>query len=117
MPAPRQRLDQLARARQRLDLVEPLLEQLALELAQLIAVLALGLLAGERGDDLIAAHADVAVAAPGGDLVAVAGECPLPGQRVLVDGVDQGSVDVEESDLGHGRALPASRARNRGADR
>jgi hypothetical protein len=46
------------------------------------------------GDDLVAAHADVAVDAPDGDVLVVLA-ARVPGDRVLVVGVDEIAVDVE----------------------
>lgn len=61
--------------------------------------LAGGLLAGfsDQGrDELVATHADVPVDFPELDGVAVSAERPVSGDRVLVVGVNQGAVDVED---------------------
>src|SRR6185312_4766885 len=71
--------------------------------ADLVALLPLGLLARQGGDDLVAAHADVAVDFPDLNGVAVGSQGPVPGEGVLVVGVDQGPVDVED----HGQRLRA----------
>ena len=73
--------------------------------AELVAVGVLGLLAEQRRDELVAAHADVAVDLPDRRPVAMLAEGAVPGDRVLVVGVDQGAVDVE-----HDRRLAAHQA-------
>ena len=71
-------------------------EQRVLGGADLVAVLGVEALAGEVGHELVAAHPDRAVTAPDGDRDAVQAKRAIPGQRVLVVGVDERAVDVED---------------------
>jgi len=73
-------------------------------LAQRLAQVVVDLLVQHRGNELIAAHADVAVDLPGRHLVAVGVEGALPGDRVVVVGVDERAVDVENQGERHPRA-------------
>ena len=58
--------------------------------------------AQEHRHQLVAALADLRADGLEGDVVAVVAERLLPGLGVHVDGVDQGSVDVEDHGFGHG---------------
>ena len=53
----------------------------------------------ERCDELVAAHADVAVDAPDRQHDVVLRERAEPRERVLVVGVDERAVDVEDGDV------------------
>ena len=106
--------DQLARARERLDLADQLAVERALCRADVVALLALELLAAERLDELVAAHPDVPVDAPDRQQHPVLAEGPVPGDRVLVVGVDERAVDVEDRCGWHPATLPAERSPKRG---
>ena len=87
---------------QRLVLVQP-------ALAQVVAVALLDLVAGDGGDELVAAHADGAVDLPQRHVDVEAAEGPRPREGVVVGGVDQGAVDVEQDGVvtwAHAGALP-----------
>jgi hypothetical protein len=56
---------------------------------------------------VVAAHADVAVDAPDRQRLAVLAERAKPGQRVLVVGVDERAVDVEDGRGRHVIPLPS----------
>ena len=60
-----------------------------------------------------AAHADLAMDAPDGDIDALGVEGLLPGQHVLVDAVDQRPVEVEQKDGldAHGSGSSSGRRR------
>ena len=73
---------------------------------QLVAALPFDVFPGECADDLVSAHADVPVDAPEGENDAVAAESPIPRDDVVVIGVDEGPVDVEDRCWGHGAKLP-----------
>jgi hypothetical protein len=88
--------DELARALERLHLGDQRHVERLLGGADVVAVLLVELLAHERGDELVAAHADVAVDPPDRKDDAVLAERPVPGDRVLVVGVDERAVDVED---------------------
>ena len=94
-------LDQRARARERLDLVDQLHVEHLLRRAHVVAVLAVEALTGEGGDQLIAAHPDVPVDAPQRQDEPVRAERAVPGERVVVVGVHQRAVDVQDR-RGHG---------------
>ena len=106
MPAPLQILDQLARALHRLDLADQLHVERLLGRADLIAKLALGALIGQRGDQLVTAHPDVAMDPPQREHDLVLSKRTKPRDRVVIVRVDQRSVDVEDRDY-HVQALPA----------
>jgi hypothetical protein len=69
-------------------------------------VLGLGLLTGDVGDELVAAHPDGPVDLPQRHDDVVAAQRPVPGQGVLVVTVDEGAVDVEDDRVKHGYPLP-----------
>jgi hypothetical protein len=58
----------------------------------------LGPLVGQRLHNLIAAHPDIAVNQPHRQHDPVPAEGAVPGERVLVVGVDERPVDVEHGD-------------------
>ena len=96
MIARRADFDQPARAFERLDLLDHRHIERPFGLADVVAVLLLDLVAGDRGDELVAAHPDRAVDAPDRDGHAVLAKGAVPGHGVLVVGVDEGAVDVED---------------------
>ena len=81
-----------------LDLVDQLPVELGLGRSDLLALLSLCALVGQCGDQLIAAHPDVAVDAPYRQHDPVVPERPVPRDRVLVVGVDERAVDIEDRD-------------------
>ena len=89
-------LEQGAGALEGGDLADHLGVQLGLGLAHRVAVLLLDALAGHRGDELVPAHADVAVDAPQRHDHSDASKCPRPGDRVVVVAVDERPVDVDD---------------------
>jgi hypothetical protein len=95
-PALLQLGDQLARPLEDHDLVDQLGEQLALGGADPVAGLLLDLLAGDRADELVAPHPDVAVDPPHRRHHSVAAERAVPRDRVVVVRVDERPVDVED---------------------
>jgi hypothetical protein len=95
VPAICQSLDQVARSLQRLDLVDELLVEVTLGLSNAVAPLPLDRVARHGAHELVPAHADVAVDTPERHHDAVAPERPVPGERVMVVGVDERAVDVE----------------------
>ena len=86
-------------SRRRLDSREV---ERALGGADVVAAALLDLLARHRRDELVAAHADVAVDPPDRQHDAVLAERHVPGHRVLVVRVDEGAVDVEDRCGRHG---------------
>ena len=114
MPALLERDEQLAGAGQQRDLVDQRVDLLALPLARLVAD---PLLDARRPPSavtqLVAAHADQPVDPPDRERLPQRPERPVPGQRVLVVGVDEGAVDVEDGDAlrsSPARPLPTIRA-------
>src|SRR6476660_4531458 len=97
-------LDQLARPIHRLDLVDQLEVALGLAVADLVSVLLLGPVVGQGGDQLIAAHPDVTVDSPHRQHDAVLAKRAVPGDRMVIVGVDERPVDVEH---GNGHGLPS----------
>ena len=86
-------------------------ERLAVSGAQRLAERLLDRLVRDGGDEPVAAHADGAVQVPHRDDDAVVAERAVPRDHVLVVGVDEGAVDVEERGGGGGhRARPTRRA-------
>ena len=83
-------------ALERAYLAEELVEVLLPGGAQGLAVDTLDLVAGDGTDQLVAAHADVAVQAPDREHDVVLPKGAVPTQRMLVVGVDERPVDVEE---------------------
>jgi hypothetical protein len=106
MLATRELLEEVVRALERPHIVDELAVEPLLGVADRVAELALDLVAGDRGDELIAAHADVAVDAPDRRAYVVLAERAVPDDRVLVVGVDEGPVDVEDRGRAHAAALP-----------
>ena len=78
-------------------------------LARLVADALLDVVPAERGHQLVAAHADQPVDPPDRERLPQRPERPVPGQGVLVVGVDEGPVDVEDGDarLSSCAALPS----------
>jgi hypothetical protein len=56
---------------------------------------------------VVAAHADQAVDAPHRHHLTVLAQGAVPGQRVLVVGVDERAVDVEDGGGWHGPRIPS----------
>jgi hypothetical protein len=83
---------------------------LALRVADAVAKLALGLLAAQGGHHLVAAHADVAVDAPDRQDDVVGDERAKPGDRVLIIGIHQRAVDVENGGAHARPNTPSSRS-------
>src|SRR5262249_25527269 len=104
-------LHQRARPAQRLDLLDEGQVQGLLGGADVVALALLGVLGQQRGDELVAAHADVAVGPPDPDDLAVLAAGTAPRDGVMVVGVDEGSVDVQDR-CGHHSLLPDRRRRN-----
>ena len=94
--AARQRFDQFVPPVQRLHLVDQLPVELLLRRPHPVAHLALEPLVAERRDELIAAHPDVAVNAPQRKHDPVPAKRPIPGQSVVIVGVHERPVDVED---------------------
>ena len=65
----------------------------------------LGGVSGEMGDQAVAAHADRTVDPGGGHIQAHLMEGELPGHGVVVDRVDQGSVEVEDDGVDAGSTV------------
>ena len=104
-PALLQRDEQGAGAGKRLDLRNELVEDRLPAPAQLVTELLLHLVAGDGGDVLVAAHADVPVELPHRDRQVVLTERAVPRERVVVVRVDERSVDVDDRRLGHYEAV------------
>jgi hypothetical protein len=90
-----QRDDQLARALERADLVDQLAIEAALRLPDRVALLALGIVTHDRGNQLVAAHADVTMDSPDRRRQVVLAKRAIPRDRMLVVRVDERPVDVE----------------------
>ena len=99
--APLQLLDEIARAVERPHLVDQLGVVALLRLADRVAGRLLDLDAGDRLDQHVATHPDVAVDPPQrrGDLVVA--KRAVPGKRMVVVGVDERPVDVEDRRRSH----------------
>ncbi|MEJ7741802.1 MAG: hypothetical protein WKF73_04170 [Nocardioidaceae bacterium] len=69
---------------------------------QVVAVRLLGLRTGDSLDELVATHADRPVDAPQGRRDVEVAKCRVPRERVLVVGVDERSVDIENDRADHG---------------
>jgi len=63
--------------------------------AQIVAGAAFQVVAGDRRDVLVAAHPDVAVETPHREDDLEAAKRAVPGERVLVVGVDQRAIEVQ----------------------
>src|SRR3954470_8107590 len=90
--------DQLARAFERRDLADQRHVGRLLGVADALAVLRVGVLADQGGDQLVAPHPDVPVDLPQLHDEPVRAERPVPSDRVLVVRVDERAVDVEDRD-------------------
>src|SRR6185437_9514483 len=97
--------EEFAGAGQRAHLVDQLGVAARLALADRVAEPLLDVVAGDRRDELVAAHAVVAVDPPKRHVDPVVGERPAPGDRVVVVRVDQRSVDVDDRAEGDARLL------------
>ena len=70
-----------------------------------MTLLAIEALAGDLADELVAAHPHVAVQVDQRDHRVVAAQGSRPREGVVVVGVDEGAVDVQDGDgpvVGHG---------------
>ena len=109
VPAVVQQLQQPAGVGERLHLADQVGVQGGLGRPDAVALAVLDPLAGQGGHQLVAAHADVAVDPPHRQGQPVLAERPVPGDGVVVVGVDQRAVDVQHRDrLGHRRQLRRS---------
>src|SRR5215217_132645 len=98
VPAAVQQLEQPAGVGERLHLADQVGVQGGLGRPDAVALPVLDPLAGHRGHQLVAAHADVAVDPPHRHGQAVLAEGAVPGDGVVVVGVDQRAVDVQHRD-------------------
>jgi hypothetical protein len=97
----------------RADLLDELEVALLLGRADVVALALLDVVAEQRPDELVAAHADRPVDPPHRRVVAVRDHRPVPGDRVEVVGVDERAVDVQDRrGRGHFCALRTSGNRN-----
>jgi hypothetical protein len=94
------------RAVEGFHLVDELEVELLLRRADVVSLLALDLVPGERGDDLVSAHADVPVDPPEREDDALLRERAVPRDDVVVVRIDERSVDVEDRGRWHGAKLP-----------
>ena len=99
--------EQLARALERLHLADQLAVEAPLGLADRVAAAPSTAAPATAADELVAAHADVAVDPPDRRRQVVLAKRPVPRDRVLVVGVDEGPVDVEDR-RGRPRADPTT---------
>ena len=99
--------EELPRAFKRLDFVDQLGVELSLGGSDVVALPLLDLVASDRAHELVAAHPYVAVKPPDREDDAVATKGPVPGQSVVVVGVDERSVNVENGGRRHRPNLPA----------
>src|SRR5215217_4466228 len=105
VPAPVQQLQQPPGVGERLHLADQVGVQGGLGRPDAVALAVLDPLAGHGGHQLVAAHADVAVDPPHRQGQPVLAEGAVPGDGVVVVGVDQGAVDVQQRDrLRHRRS-------------
>jgi hypothetical protein len=110
MTADLEQFEERPRARQRCDAVDQLGEERGLRGPHRVAVLGVPGVAGKPRNELVAAHPDGPMRAPGGNGATVLGKRPVPGQRMLVVAVDERAVDVEDNRWeGHPPAIPAVR--------
>src|SRR6185437_374375 len=84
------------------DLPNQLCVLVTLRVTNLVAEARLDVLAAQRGHHLVAPHPDVAMDAPDRQDQAMVGKRPKPRDGVVVIGVDEGAVDVQDSG-GHSR--------------
>ena len=98
--------DQVARPVQRFHLFDQSHVEHTLGGTDVISLGFLHLLAAQRRDQLVAAHADVTVDTPDRQQLLVLAKGPVPGDRVVVVGVDQGPVDVKDRGSRHASPLP-----------
>ena len=109
------RYEQVARARQRRHLLKQRVDFLALPLPGLIAYPALQVLTPDSRDHLVPAHADQPVQPPHRIGLAHRAQRPVPGQRMLIVGIDERPVNIKDGNGGvcHPRPLPANPVPNR----
>ena len=91
-------LDQPPRSSHRLHLLDQGKVERLLGGADVVALVVLDAVAGERGNELVAAHPDVPVDAPHRQHHVVLTERAVPRDGVVVVGVDERAVDVEDRD-------------------
>jgi hypothetical protein len=103
-------LEQVAGGREGRDLVDQLGVSPRLAVADRVAEAAFDVVAGDRRDELVAAHPVVPVDAPERDADPVVGEGPAPCDRMLVVRVDERAVDVDDCAMrgGSGVAIHAA---------
>src|SRR5205823_2325858 len=95
---------EVACALERDALVAQPLELLLHRVAQRIAVLVFHVVARNRGNDLVAAHADVTVNPPHRHDDVVTAQRPVPRERMLVVRVDERAVEVQQRRVGQDAA-------------
>src|SRR5437763_4895052 len=100
-PAALQLAQKIRRAFERRALVAQLLELLRVRVAQFVAGSAFHVVARDGSDVLVAAHPDVAVEPPHREDDVEAPKRAVPGERVLVVGVDQRAIEVQQRRPGH----------------
>jgi hypothetical protein len=102
--------EQVARARQRRHLLKERVDFLALFLPGLISYPALQVLTSDSRDHLVPAHADQPVQPPHRIGLAYRAQCPIPGERMLIVGIDERPVNIEDGNgrVCHRPPLPAN---------
>ena len=93
--------DELVRALERRHLLDEVLVDVAPLVADVVAELAVDVITHERRDELVAAHPDGAMDSPERQRDVVLSEGAVPRDRVLVVGVDERAVDVEQGGFRH----------------
>jgi hypothetical protein len=96
MAAVFQLCDELARPIELFAFVAQRSELLCGRLSQVVADASFDDCPGNCLDELVTAHADVAVNPPQRQDDLVPPECAMPGDRVLVVGVDERAIEVEQ---------------------
>lgn len=104
MTAPLQLGKKFAGTGERLRLLDQTPVQVLLRSSDLVARPVLDFWAGERLNQLVAAHTHRAVQLPEQQHDAVLTEGPVPGDRVVVARVDERAVEVDERGKRHGGA-------------
>ena len=103
------RYEQVAGTRQRRHLLKQRVDLLALLLPGLIAGPALQVLTSDSHDHLVPAHPDQPVQPPHRIGLAHRAQCPVPGERMLVIGINERPVNVKDGNGGVNHAQPATR--------
>lgn len=98
-----QRAQEVPGAGERTHLADHLGVSLALGRADAVPLPGLHVVAQEMPDELVAAHADRAMDPPPGHPMPVGGHRPLPGEHVVIVGVDERAVDVDDRSGSHVR--------------